>query len=525
MKIIIYFIIMITLQLLIDLLNRRLFPRPTGSDNAIHFSIIRAVKKSNHSFITDVSKLNFFGASYFGYPHFYHIFLSFFSISFLERNYYLITFFINFLIILCWLLFGTAVYPHLGIINFSKSELILYGGVLFIFNPFNYYAWNARNIGISARGVGILFVHLFLYSSIFYLLTSKIIFLIFVYILSVLIMMTSQFAFQFILFFSLISGFFFGTMELVGSPILAFIAFLLINKRAAKNYLKMQYQHKKLYWKYVAPVSILIKRYSIWRDLVWDIWKKLFKDFRSNLLYTIYNPVLTLFLGFPALTVILFTYYIIQRQEIIGFSELVSFMFSFVQIALIIFFLTSFRKTRFLGEPERYVEMVLPFLPILLLILIGEEFRLLYFILGYSVLYCFVNIYHIYVSKNKISKHIREINKIGDFITKNRRKDEKERIACNGQGLIKYLIAADHDILYPTVTQSYIGSFHVKDIFNESLAYISKDVFVQLAIEFNVKWLVFNTNYYSISDLEDTSNLSFLVKLDEFEIARIIDRD
>ena len=106
-----------------------------------------------------------------------------------------------------------------------------------------------------------------------------------------------------------------------------------------------------------APIFILKSRPGIYRDFFYDFWKKI-KNFRKdkigtiNYIYT--NPLIEIMHGFPFLWILIWDSFNKPINPLsIHFWELIF-------ITTSIFFLTSFNKTRFLGEPQRYMEFIIP---------------------------------------------------------------------------------------------------------------------------------------------------------------------
>ena len=105
----------------------------------------------------------------------------------------------------------------------------------------------------------------------------------------------------------------------------------------------------------MAKIFILKSRPSIYGDFIKGFWLKLGKDFRKGLIYVFTNPIVELLYGFSYLWITVFV--LIEHKEDVFYNQLVGFS----SVGIILFLLTSFKKTRFLGEPQRYAEFFIPF--------------------------------------------------------------------------------------------------------------------------------------------------------------------
>lgn len=171
--------------------------------------------------------------------------------------------------------------------------------------------------------------------------------------------MTSQMALQFMILSVPFFAMFFGSVEIILIPLLGYLCFWLLRRKAALNYIEGQWYHKKNYARYMVKTFILDHRPGIYRDFVYDFWVKLKESPVRAFAYIYKNPLVEIIYGFPFLWVVIYYFYE-QGFEGIEYSMMIA-----IFVSLILFILTSFRFTRFLGEPQRYVEFSIPVVTIL----------------------------------------------------------------------------------------------------------------------------------------------------------------
>jgi hypothetical protein len=130
-----------------------------GTDHYYHELIIGAIKKNKSKFI--LSNPNIIGDNVMAYPQFLHWILSFFNINKITKYALWINLLSTIMSSIFLFLFINS------IIDFSedsfwisnKSQIILLTGLAYISFPFNYDMVNAKNSGISARGLGLFLGH------------------------------------------------------------------------------------------------------------------------------------------------------------------------------------------------------------------------------------------------------------------------------------------------------------------------------------------------------------------------------
>jgi hypothetical protein len=322
-----------------------------GSDHPGHVFLTRAIKSNNYRLFVQIPKLlnTAFCAAL---PLYIHWLLSHFNsrtMFWAERllNPILNTIHVGVFAVIALLwssLIGLPV-AFVGIVT-----------CLFALTPQFYHSLSARNFGLSARGAGLLLLSLFFLAS--YGIEagySPVLCWLLLTVLGWLIWSFSTFAQQALCIVSvllLIGGRF---IPLVGA-MLGLMLFIALHPTYARGYLKHTFRFIYVYATELAPIYILNRRKSIWRDLVWDVWVRSAGGLKSGLRYAYENSVLVVVVLNPLIVVA--CWFTLSRTEpatgIVDFAGAVSVAGALAAL------LTSFRQTRFLGEPERYVEVVTP---------------------------------------------------------------------------------------------------------------------------------------------------------------------
>lgn len=268
--------IIVALTVLIQILNKALlflqFRLIAPSyDHYYHLNLIKGIEQRKHRFLnntpTYIAERNFF------YPQLYHWILSFFGSSWSNKYFVGINQFISFTTTLSVLFFSAYIrnnfYPAIPFLPFIVSV-----GIVYWITPFSYYIWNAKNCGISVRGFGLLLGFWYLFCIVLFVLHNNIGIYFALIILASIILLSSQFAFQFVLFSALFFSLFNFNIWLLFPPFFAVLLYLAILPTQALSFIKGQYYHKKIWRLYLSEMMLKKSRYSIWRDLVNDIWKK-----------------------------------------------------------------------------------------------------------------------------------------------------------------------------------------------------------------------------------------------------------
>ena len=323
-----------------------------GSDNSVHVFLIRVIRENHFRLFSRVPRI--INESYCGaFPLMLHLLLSRLQLKSLSS----IAIHLNPLanVALCLLTWVSS-----GL--FLQGGLFDLGGLsalsLLAFTPQYYNAFNARNYGVSSRSLGIVFFSAF--QALYFaaeLHDFNLAFSIFVCILGYLIFAFNTFALQALALTALVYSLWTGTWMQLQFLGLSAAAFLVIHPRYGSSYLLHTLLFINKYRTALADIFILKRRYSIWRDLAGDIFTKFREEgARRGSSYAYGNSILVLvFLNPIAIIAAVGGWFIEIDAPFVEFCWMIS------SIALLIFFCTSFRGTRFLGEPERYIEISTPF--------------------------------------------------------------------------------------------------------------------------------------------------------------------
>jgi hypothetical protein len=219
---------------------------------------------------------------------------------------------------------------------------------------------NTRNYGLNTRGAGLLlFSVLALFSYQAEADVHLTISLSGAAVAAWLIIGTNIFAFQTALFFSVLMGILFGYVFMGLAILMGVGIFFCLHPTYAIHYFRYLISFWRLYSEVVADRFILMHRYSIWRDWVRDFWGRLRVHCISALFYIYGNPSVVVLVLSPM--TLLSPLALVRCRATGAEGGFVVYSAQVCVVALAVFLITSFRRTRFLGEPERYVEMAAPF--------------------------------------------------------------------------------------------------------------------------------------------------------------------
>lgn len=484
------FIIILNVLVLLLLFYRK--DINTGSDHAIHISIINRIKSQGNRILKDY--IHGFNQKHVFYPQLYHLILSFLPKNIYEKKYFLINIFIKIIEILLFNVFLYSLHNH---IRFEEKFFILSNIVFHVF-PFNYSVWNAKNKGLSARSIGVVLSNVFIYLVIFYSIEFNYIFLIFIIITTIIIILTSMMSTQFVFLTSPILALTFGRIELVLTPLASLFIIYMISPAYTKNFIIGNFYFRKNYALFTSKIFGLKERYSVWRDLVLDIWLKLKNE--TNIYKAIYyaskNPFIEVVYGMPFL---FFVFYFFPFNPEYSSNTICVSMFKIILNASIVFLLTSFRFSRFLGEPQRYLEFVFPLITVLFVLVTPKEITivLIFFslltILTYLYYYKKTNIVQLSVSKSKeLSLKILEKFKV-DCI-----------VASNDYQQLKFAQENNFRILKPDMTINYKNSAEYNINFMNDYQIISPYAIRNYINEYCPEILILNTDLYDLEILLKT---------------------
>jgi hypothetical protein len=315
-----------------------------GSDDPLHTFLIQEIRANRRRLLVRIAAI-INNASCGAYPLFLHWLLSFLPDRCLTWA--------------AWLLNPGANVVQVGMAYWIAQRYLPspVPGLICIFvalTPQFFHALSARVYGISARPMGVILFVPWLFCSARagtprdHMLSAAL-----AVGIAYLIWGFSTFAQQAAIFFSVIFLVGFGHWWPLISVLAGVALLLLVAPAYAAGYLRSTFQFSKTYALALAGVYILKKRYSVWRDLVYDLWVKRDERLRKRLVYAYGSPVVIVLFMNPFA---LIAAYALLRGATNGWAITLAEEAAFA--SLVVFLATSFRITRFLGEPERYVEIV-----------------------------------------------------------------------------------------------------------------------------------------------------------------------
>jgi hypothetical protein len=324
----------------------------------------------------------------------------------------------------------------------------------FALTPQFYHALSARNFGLSARGTGLLLLTLFFLAA--YAVgagADPTISWPALVVLGWLVWGFSTFAQQALCIISvLIVAISRQYIPLVGAA-LGLALFIAVHPRYALGYLTHTLRFIRAYRRDLAPIYVLAARKSIWRDLVWDIWARAHSGFESAAHYAYGNSLLVVLLLNP-LCVLSCWALLAGMLPAHGF---IAYAGTLAVAGTIATLLTSFRATRFLGEPERYAEAVAPWAALCgAYVLFGRDQALL---AAVSLLFLPLDLLQLYAS-SRLLRHVGgQATQLADIEAAVRRHlPGAVRFCSNNEHFTKMLMQNDWHYAYClAVGQDYCG--------------------------------------------------------------------
>lgn len=421
-----------------------------GSDHPAHAFLINAIRSNGHRLferIPGVLNTTFCGAI----PLYIHWFLSFFrnrAIFWAER-------FLNPVLNAVHVFVFAGIAGWLSSSEGLPSDYLALGTFAFAVTPQFTHALSARNFGLSSRGIGLVLLTLFFLVAYFaegesahpgwWLLLG---------FLGWMVWAFSTFAQQALCFISVILLVSTGRYVPLVGTVAGLMLFIIVHPKYSLSYLRYTYRYLRAYATEVAPIYILAKRRSIWGDLVGDIWLHFRDGLQRGVLYAYENSVLIVVFLNPFISVACWA--TLTKQPMT--EGLVSYSGSLALAGAIAALLTSFRPTRFLGEPERYVEAVTPWI-----VLGGTHFLYLHGGAGtllVIVILCAAMSLAQLCASYILMKHAAvagtELDSIAAVV--DRELDESVRFCCNNEQLTKLLLANSWSFaFFWVIGQKYCG--------------------------------------------------------------------
>lgn len=465
-----------------------------GSDHAFYDYYIQLIKENKNRFFSYFP--NFLNKTPITDPQFFFGFVSYFSVQ--QKK--LISLLLNPIVLT--ILFSMVLIVVQPLNNYLDYSLFIPKLLLLIaLTPQYFHGQNSRIYGLSARGVGLVLFFAFMMFIYNYEQTeSGYIYFILAVVFGYLIWGVSLFAQQAILFFSLVFLVLFNTYSLIIATITSLIVFVLIHPAYAKNYLINRWRYLIIYAKYLADRFILKHRYSVWRDWFYDFWFKKEKKITTKFSYIYTNSLFIIIFLNPFVPIALYGYFnpVLMSNEIL--SSLYTFSLNINLAGVIIFVLTSFRLTRFLGEPERYVEIIIPFSAIagiITLTSIGNEIYVNLLIIAFLIINIVQLLLFVFLRKS----HPQDITVLKDSIVDKIENSigDKSRIKffSNNQDWTKFFLNTEWSFIYFYPTVYEIGGVHITELIKTYPFFDSKGS-IQIAKNYSINYFLLDLS----SDVE-----------------------
>lgn len=323
-----------------------------GSDSSSHLFLIRQLRKEKRLFtrIPDLLNRPHCGAV----PLYLHALLAKMPKGYLALSAYLLNPVASFMTLALTLAIGMAIVGRTAVDSAWVASVV----ALTALCPQAFHALSARTFGFSSRGIGIFLFTAFFGGLLWLELNTEHQWwaLAVMTIAAYLILGFNTFALQAMLLVSIVLSAL--TLSLVHwLAIMAGTAiFVAAHPTYSLSYLRYTWRFVLAYRRDLAPIFILARRHSIWRDLIWDIPRKLLVSPRAGIRYAYENSLVILLLTNP----IAIAAIIARFEPQISSNAPIGLAASIALAGILVAFATSFRATRFLGEPERYVEIVTP---------------------------------------------------------------------------------------------------------------------------------------------------------------------
>lgn len=471
-----------------------------STDHYGHLNQIYLIKKNRNRFI--YKRDNFLWNDVQISAQLLHWMLSFLPLDLINKRAKYMPILFSMASLASFMAFIYLIYPYSSALTAGLSflELLLYGGLLFILMPYNYSIVNARNVGMSARGLGLFFGQVFSYMVVLYVLSGNIWIYAAAILVCFLILLSSKFMLQYILFAPPLLTILYGMPSLLFIPILGVALHLLVLPKHCIHYLKSQWTFKVFYYQFLAKSYLLIQRYSIWRDLVYDFWKLAFSVFKRTtdgkfvIMYVYTNSVVILLLGMPLTIWGLYNISQFQWYSYFASDQLMYILAVPILVCFLLFLLTTFRATRFLGEPERYAEITMPILALVAAFSVHDQPNVLHGIIGYCIVY---NIFQIFIFRRIKSRQGPRIvvQQLDETIQQYFPIEAETRILSHEVLLTKLLMRFDRKIFFGSPVNAQVGPWHYTEVFTEK-KFVNNNMIVPIIETYKINCLIIDTVHF-----------------------------
>lgn len=492
----------ITRLIFISFINRKSINNIFG-DASVHYKIIKEIKKSG---LKNLHIDNFIIPGKIFSPILFHLFSSLFPVKNLESKPYLP----NLIIYVIFLLY-LSIYSFYLFSEISSQPFILSAYVIFLFtismNNFIFRGSQINYVTLSERLLGRLVTSSFVLSIFGYYLFDNLLNLSLSYFFAILVFLSSKFAIQSLLFFTIILSF----LNINLSPIIlllsALISASLISKGYAFRTFKNTFIYLIIYKKFVANSRFKKPLLNTFLDLNTFFQILKFQNLKASLKYFFSNEpgrsILShydLFLFLPLLI------------YLIGFNTIISNNFISIKIlvaCLIPYLLISNKYLSFVGESYRYLEYLLAFLiPILivyfsLIYMVNINFIMILFLF----MFIFLSIFSIFFRFNSVNN--KENPNLNDEII---RKNLNEIIIESNISSKDIIFSVDMRLGIEVAAQTNCKTFwwqpggladkNIFSYFIEEYPFLSSKNFEKICKNYLVTKIIINNDLYKTSGIK-----------------------
>lgn len=494
-----------------------------GTDQYYHNLLLKTIRKNGNRFVTVLP--NLMGKNYVAYPQFLHWILSYFTKTDIEKLARFTVPLFHLLSALSLAFFVVNIHPYVLEAGYQIGieRFLLTTGIIYAMNPYHYDLINAKNSGLSARGLGLFFGQTYLYVLVLnHLEPNNYYFLLALCLLSFFIFISSTFTLQF-LFISLpFFIYFYGNSFLVIPLLFGASLYYIITPKVFLTFFQGQYVHKKIWSTFQAKRTILRERHSIIRDFFYDFWVLIFnkeKSFFSKIKYISTNSIFSAIINMPS---VIYMFYLWKNSSLLLFEPNLFWLTSIpILVCFIVFFATLFRATRFLGEPERYLEFAIGLAASMIAIYYRDNPWIIQSILALSLIFIFFRVwmYKMALAKAnglKIRLELEEMNRI--LLEKSNNRDERLPKVLSNNMYNANMFMSDKSIVfrfYPT--QKGIANFTYEKLFKNSMNIIEESYLIPIIKSFGIDYFVYEKG--------TINNLSSIINHPEFDFELIRDAE
>lgn len=321
-----------------------------GSDQPVHIFLANVIRENHFRLFRQVPRL--VNPSYCGaYPLFLHWLLALAGTGNLARIERYLNPTLNAVVV--------GVLAIMLMVE-GHGDLVAPACVLLALTPQFYHALSARNYGISARPLGLLLF--FVLANLAMLAAADGDWAIYAAgtACAYLVWGCSTFALQMTLFSALARAVMFGDWLLLAFTIAGGLLFFTLHPRYGPSYAWHTFRFSRAYGRKLAALFILNRRHSIWRDFIRDFWLMARTSPIQQTFRYVYENAVVIAVFLNVTTPLALALWLFDNGGT-ALPALVAFALEMAAIGAVLFVLTTFRATRFLGEPERYLEMTAPF--------------------------------------------------------------------------------------------------------------------------------------------------------------------